>query len=189
VARLASLSATALRPAVRLGHSFELRVRHTLAGPARWTTLSALDAALSALDAALTSPLAQEAGERIRASPLAADVMEPLLRRVTASPEAERLIREVVSSRVIAGLLEELPDNDALWTLVDAIAQSPAVTEAISHQGFSFADQMAGVMRKRSQNADDHVERLARRLARRQPRDVGYSDAADARTETRPADG
>ena len=69
-------------------------------------------------------------------------------------------------------MLRELPDNDGLWALIDEIAQSPAVTEAISHQGLSFADQMAGVVRKHSRNADDRVEQLARRVARRHPRDA-----------------
>jgi hypothetical protein len=138
--------------------------------------LSALDSALSALEAALTSPLAQEAGERIMSSPLAVDVLEPLVQRAINSPEAERLIRELIDSRVTSALLHELPDNDELWALVDQIAQSPAVTEAISRQSLSFADQMAGVVRSRSRDADDRVERLARRLARRRPRDPAVVD-------------
>jgi hypothetical protein len=133
--------------------------------------LSALDAALLAIDAALTSPLAQEVGERIRASALP-ELIEPLIERAVDSPEAERLVGRVIDSRVINAAVRELLETDALWALVDEIAQSPAVTEAISRQGLSFADQMAGVVRQRSLNADDRLERLARRLARRAPRAV-----------------
>jgi len=133
--------------------------------------LSALDATLSTLDAVLTSPLADEAAERVRTSSLAVDVVAPLVRRTIDSPEAERLMRELVDSRLIGAALRELPDNDGLWTLIDEIAQNPAVTEAISHQGLSFADQMAAVVRKHSRTADDRVEGLARRIAHRQPRD------------------
>jgi hypothetical protein len=177
VATLASLSAAALRPAVDVGRL----ARHSFAGPARWTVLSALDAALSSLDAALTSPLAAEVGERIRTSAIAVDVLQPLLQRTIDSPEAERLMRNVVDSRVVSGLLNELPDNDELWALVDEIAQSPAVTEAISRQSLSFADQMAGVVRKRSLSADDRVERLARRLAHRRQRErVAADDGSPA---------
>jgi hypothetical protein len=156
------------------------RAREALAAPARALVLSATDATLSTLDAALTSPLAREVGERIRTSPLAVDVLEPLILRAIDSPGAERLIRELVDSRLTAAFLRELPDAAELWALVEEIAQSPAVTEAISRQGLSFADQMAGVVRKRSQNADDRVERLARRLARRPPRDVAPPDPTPA---------
>ncbi len=123
------------------------------------------------LDAAMSSPLAQEVGERIRASTLP-DVLEPLVQRLLDSPDMERLVRQMVDSRLINGLLEELPENAALWTLIDEIAQSPAVTNAISRQGLSFADQMADVLRSRSRDADDQLERIARRIVRRPARPV-----------------
>ncbi len=176
MATIASLSAAALRPAVEVGRRVDRRARPSLAGPARRAVLSTVDAALSSLDAALTSPLAAEVGERIRTSALAVDVLQPLLQRAIDSPEAERLMRNVVDSRLVSGLLAELPDNDGLWALIDEIAQSPAVTEAISRQSLSFADQMAGVVRSHSLSADDRVERLARRLARRRPRDSAAPD-------------
>lgn len=179
MATLASLSATALRPAARIGRS----ARDSLERPARWAVLSTVDAALSSLDGALKSPLAAEVGERISASHLTGDVLQPLLQRVIDSPEAERLMRQVVDSRLVSGFLDELPDNDELWRLVGLIAQSPPVTEAISHQSLSFADQMAGVVRKRSLNADDRVEQLARRLARRRQRDSAAADSGSTPAE------
>jgi hypothetical protein len=42
------------------------------------------------------------------------------------------------------------------------------VTAAISHQSVGFAEEMAGVVRDRSQKADARVERIARRLFRRE---------------------
>lgn len=160
-----------MRPAVRLGRDADRRTRRMLAGPARWTVLSGLDLTLAALDSALTSALAHEAGERIRASGLA-DTLEPLIGRAADSAEAERLVGRVIDSRVISAVVQRLLETDALWLAVDEIAQSPAVTEAISRQGVSFADQLAGVVRQRSGNADDRLERLARRLAHRPPRVV-----------------
>jgi hypothetical protein len=168
VATPASLTAAALRPAAQLG---------------RRTVLFAVDASLSALDAALSSSLAQEVGERIRASDLADDLgdrLEPLLGRAVDSPEAERLVGRVIDSRVITAAIQQLLETDALWALVDEIAQSPAVTNAIGRQGISFADQLAGVMRNRSRTADDQLEHLARRLARRPSRDVGPASDAPA---------
>jgi hypothetical protein len=64
----------------------------------------------------------------------------------------------------VARLLE----SEDLWLLVDEVARSPSVTEAISHQGVGFAEQMAGVVRARSRTADARVERLARRVLRRE---------------------
>ena len=57
--------------------------------------------------------------------------------------------------------------------MVDEIAQSPAVTEAISRQSVGFANQMAGVARERSRTADARLERIAARLTRRPPRTRG----------------
>ena len=57
-----------------------------------------------------------------------------------------------------------------LWLLVEEIAESPAVTDAITQQGFGFADEVAGGMRARSRNADAWLERTARRALRRPPR-------------------
>jgi hypothetical protein len=54
--------------------------------------------------------------------------------------------------------------------LVEEIAESPAVTDAITQQGFGFADEVAGGMRARSRNADAWLERAARRALRRPPR-------------------
>jgi uncharacterized membrane-anchored protein YjiN (DUF445 family) len=195
VAALPSLVGSALRPAAQLAGRAEKRARTAISAPARWVLLSALDSALSALDAALRSSIAEEAVERIKASPLADEVLEPLVGRVLDSPEAERLVRRVIDSRVIDAVLEELretealwvlidqimqqlPQTETLWLLIDEIAQSPSVTDAISRQGMSFADQLAGVMRNRSRNADDHLERVARRLARRAPRDVAPGNDA-----------
>ena len=163
---LASLGAAALRPAVGLGQRAESRARQAFAESARLVVLSAVDATLVGLDSAVTSPLAREIGERIRGSALS-EVMEPLVGRAIDSPEAERLVGRVIDSRVIDAAVRQLLETDALWVVVDEIAQSPAVTEAISRQGVSFADQMAGVVRQRSRSADDRLENLARRFARR----------------------
>ena len=46
--------------------------------------------------------------------------------------------------------------------MVDEIAQSPAVSDAIAHQGMSFADEMAGEVRTRSRRIDDRLARAPR---------------------------
>jgi hypothetical protein len=173
----ASLGAAALRPALQLARRVDRGAREALARPARWIVLTALDGTLAVLDTTLTSPLAEEVGERIRQSALP-DVLEPLLVRAVDSPEAERLVGRVIDSRVIDAAVAQLLESNALWALIDEIAQSPAVTNAISRQSVSFADQLAGVMRNRSRTADDQLEQFVRRIARRAPRDVAPPDAA-----------
>jgi hypothetical protein len=83
------------------------------------------------------------------------------------SPVVERLAAQVIESRLLDTIVERLLDSEDLWLLVDEIAQSPAVTDAISHQSVGFADQVAGQVRVRSRRADAGLERAARRLLRR----------------------
>ena len=54
-----------------------------------------------------------------------------------------------------------------MWALIDVIAQSPAVTDAITQQGAGFADQVAAEVRERSRSLDARLERGAWRLLRR----------------------
>ena len=153
-------------------------------GVARGATRLASDAALGALDLVLASRLAEEAAERVLASRLAEHIVAtalrgPLLDKAIAAvgPEIERIADQAVDSataehlvaRVIQGpLLDEavarLLESEDLWILVDEIASSPAVTDAISHQGMGLADEVGDVVRSRSRRADARLERAARRV-------------------------
>lgn len=193
---MASMTSIALWPAksaLRLGERAGGVAGHALARPARRTLLASLDSALSAGDSALRSTLAREAASRVLASPLAEDVLQrvalqvldspefrrslaeaidsptfdELTARALGSPEAERLVGLVIGSRLVDVAVERLLVSDALWLLINEVAQSPTVTAAISRQGMGFADQIAGAARERSRTADDRVERLAARLTRR----------------------
>jgi hypothetical protein len=138
----------------------------------------ATDLSLAALDAALASRLAREAMDRVVASSLveqtAARVLEgPELERVVAqaldSPAMERVVARVIESRLLDEAVERLLESEELWVLVEEIAQSPAVTDAITRQSLGFADQVAGGVRVRSRSADDWLERVVRRALRRRP--------------------
>jgi hypothetical protein len=167
------MSAAALGPRRGLGLLAGLggrasgRVRDELAAPARRVVLGGLDATLSGLDSALTSPLAQEVLDRILASAFADDLLDRIVSRIDDSPEAERLVGRVIDSRLVDVAMLQLLESEGLWTLVDQIARSPAVLEAVSSQGVGFANQMAGVVRDRSRMADDRLETLVRQVARR----------------------
>ena len=126
---------------------------------------------LRSVDLVLAWPVTEEALGRILDSPL----MERLPRRLAdrllaegiADEIAERLLDGPELERIVARLLE----SSDLWLLVDGIARSESVRNAISNQSVGFAEELAGEVRVRSQAADARVERLARRLLRRESAD------------------
>jgi hypothetical protein len=120
---------------------------------------------------AILAALEQPAAERMVADALESPGMERLMTRVVES----RLVEEMIV-RIVDETVARLPERQALWTLVDEVARSPAVTEAIGHQGMGFADQVAEDVRARSRHADARLERLARRLLRHPQRNGGPPD-------------
>lgn len=106
--------------------------------------------ALDALDALLTGEAIDLILERIEAAGVAQRV-------------AQRVLEDGIAEQVVGLLLE----SEELWVLVDEIARSPSVTEAITHQSAGFVDQVTDTVREHSREADAWVERAARRLRRR----------------------
>ena len=134
-------------------------------------------AALRIVDGLLAAGIAEDIARRILEGPeleriVVVAVESPAVARVAErvldSPQAERLVGRVIESRLLDEAVARLLESEDLWLLVDEVARSPSVTEAISHQGVGFAEQMAGVVRARSRTADARVERLARRVLRRE---------------------
>jgi hypothetical protein len=93
--------------------------------------------------------------------------LERVVGSVLESPVVERVAAQVIESRLLDTVVERLLDSEELWLMVDEIAHSPAVTDAIGQQSIGFADQVAGQVRIRSQRADARLERVARRMLRR----------------------
>jgi hypothetical protein len=98
---------------------------------------------------------------------LASDTAALAVDRIVRSDLIERAVDKLFDTRVLDEVVTRLLESEDLWLLVDEIARSPAVTEAIGSQTVGFADQIAGVVRDRSRTADDRVERAARRVLRR----------------------
>jgi hypothetical protein len=86
---------------------------------------------------------------------------------VLESAAAERLVARVIDSKLLDEVVRRLLESEDLWVLVEEIARSPAVSEAITRQSVGFADQVAGGVRTRSRSADAWLERAARRAVRR----------------------
>ncbi len=114
--------------------------------------------------------------EHLLASPRLQNAVEQVL----DSEGAKRLIDHFFESGLFERFIDRLLVSDALWRLVDDVAQSPSVTAAVSQQGLGFADQVGAEVRGRSRKADDWLERFAQGLIHRR-------SAAEAEVRERPA--
>lgn len=139
------------------------------------------------VDSAVRSRLAKDLIDVVVSGPLIEVVARAMIREqvvdriaVTAGPEIERIAaeamdtpaaRRIVAQAIDSGVVDEavarLLESEDLWLLVDEIARSPAVLEAVSSQGIGLADQVAEAVRDRSRSADARLERAARRVLRR----------------------
>ena len=119
--------------------------------------------------------LAEGLVEQVTLRVLEGPELERVVEVALQSPGAERVMLRVLESgiveqatmRVIDDTTERLRRSPGVWTLVEEIAASPAVTDAITRQGVGFADQVTEEIRERSSHADERLERAARRLLRR----------------------
>jgi hypothetical protein len=101
--------------------------------------------------------------------PLVDVIAEDLVRYAVVERIMDRLQAEGAVERMMDEAVARLLESEALWVLVEEVAQSPAVTDAVTQQGYGFADQVAGGVRARSRNADAWLEGKARRALRRGP--------------------
>jgi len=115
----------------------------------------------AALASAIRTGLAERAAAEL--------VDSGALARILDSDEMEELVGQVLDSRLLDTSVARVLASEELWILVEEVARSPAVTEAIAHQGVGFAGQVAGELGERSRRADARLERLARKLLRRRP--------------------
>lgn len=136
-----------------------------LAGP-ELERIVQMVAASEPLHDAISDALESPGAEHLLAAALESPVFARMLGQVVDS----RAVDETVA-RVVDETAQRLPQSQALWDLVDIIAGSPAVTEAIAQQSVGFADHVAGAVRERSKVADAKLERAAWSLLRRRNRD------------------
>jgi hypothetical protein len=128
-------------------------------------------ATIAIIDGALADGIADRVADRLLSGP----ELERIVARALEQPVVERIVNQVVAApviqdaiaRVADDAIARLRDSPAMWALIDEIAQSPSVAEAITQQGYGFADQVGDDIRERSRHADARLERLAWRLLRR----------------------
>lgn len=97
------------------------------------------------------------------------------------SEQAERLARRVLASPALEQLLVQAVESPALQQALNRLVQDPefqqALGEVLAQQTTGFAEHVVGAARKRAVAADDVLERLPRRLFRKQvwTGDPGYA--------------
>jgi 6-phosphogluconate dehydrogenase (decarboxylating) len=140
-------------------------IREIVLWPAREAGRRAERLTLATLDAVLASRVGAEAVDRVLDSELAKRAIARAVERVADEMGEGPALDSPAMDRLVARLLE----SRELWLVVEEIAQSPAVTDAITRQSIGFADQVAGQVRDHSRSADARLERAARRALRRPP--------------------
>lgn len=136
-----------------------------------------------AVDRVLDSPEL----ERVMLEVVESRRVQTALEVAISSEAATRLVDSFFDSGMFDRLIERLLESEALWYLVDEIAQSPSVMAAVSQQGLTFADQVGDQMRDRSSRADDWLERAARRVIHRRNRSAPDAPEAPAPEAPDPA--
>ena len=124
------------------------------------------------VDELLAHGVADQVAERILSGPeleriLEGEAMERFAERLLESPAAERLLAHVFDSSLLDAAVARVLASAQLWHVVEEIAGSPAVADAISRQGAGFADQVVDEVGERSRRADAFLERTAHRIFHR----------------------
>jgi len=90
-----------------------------------------------------------------------------------ATPDLERMLDRAFDGPlpdvVVKRMVDHVLESGELDRVVEHVAASPAVREAVAKQTASFGDEIAGRVRVRTAAADDLLEGWARALVRRQP--------------------
>lgn len=132
-------------------------------------TVALIDAGLAAEQrtrAALGAAASKVAFDALDAV-LAGDAIDRVLERIEATGVAQRIAERIIEDGIAEQIVTLLLESEELWVLVDEIARSPSVTEAITHQSAGFVEEITGTVRDRSRDADTWVQNAARRFARR----------------------
>lgn len=102
---------------------------------------------------------------------LAGEAIDRVLERIEATGVAQRIAERILEDGIAEQIVALLLESEELWVLVDEIARSPSVTEAITHQSAGFVDQITDTVRERSRDADTWVQSAARRFRPRRKSD------------------
>jgi hypothetical protein len=159
----ARLGSGLARPFIAVGGRLGTAALRPVAGVARATVGAGMRVERRAVAALLDSG----EPERLLTSVVSDPRVQAMVRQALESPGAQGVIDDFFASGLFDQFIVRLTASDALWRLVDEIAQSPTVTAALSQQGLGFADQIGRTARERSRQADVRIEGTVGRLRQR----------------------
>lgn len=128
------------------------------------------------VDRVLSQGIAEEIALRVVEGPelarildvaLGSEQMQATIAEALDSPALQRIAAQAIDSRLVDEVVRSLLTSEELWLLVAEVAESPQVTDALSRQTAGVAGQITDEVRERSRSADEWVERIAHRIARR----------------------
>jgi hypothetical protein len=118
--------------------------------------------------------IAAEVPAQVVSQALEAGVLDEVVTRALADDSVERTVERLLTGWFEGPLYDEVVNrvlaSAELWRLVDEIAHSPEVMEAITAGSASLAGEVADQVRRRTIVADDVAERITRKVLRRSPR-------------------
>ncbi len=153
-----------------LAVDLEQRLERSVTEAAEELLLNALDGLVASMlserviDRMLERAEAAGVAQRVADRLLDDGIAEQIATRALSGPELQRMLTTAFKSALPEELAGQLLASEAVWILVDEIARSPSVTQAIAHQSSGFLDEVAGKARDRSRHGDAVVQRLAHRL-------------------------
>jgi uncharacterized RDD family membrane protein YckC len=115
---------------------------------------------------AVESPAVERALVRVLQGPAVEEAMQGALH----SPAVERALVEALDSELVDTVWQRLLASDEAQKLVERIAEAPEVRAAITSQGVGFLDDIRREIGRVARRIDDGIERIVRRLTRRQQR-------------------
>jgi hypothetical protein len=81
---------------------------------------------------------------------------------ILSDPRTERAIVRIMESRLADELTDRVIESPELQRIVEHVAASAEVRAAVTYQTQGLADEVVSEVRRRSENADDAVERRVR---------------------------
>ena len=148
-------------------------LRRLLDGPAVDRIVVALIEA-RVVERAIAELIAAEVPTHVVVQVLEAGLLDEIVTRVLADESvhrtADRLLTRWFEGPLYDDVINRVLASPELWRLVDEIAKSPEVMEAITAGSASLVGEVADEVRSRTIVADDIAERITRKVLRRSPR-------------------
>jgi hypothetical protein len=170
---LASRWAGELTERLLMSPQADAALRRLLDGPAVDRIVVALVEA-RVIERATAELIAAEVPAHLVAQVLETGLLDEVVTRALADDSVERTVETLLTRWFEGPLYDDVVNrvlaSPELWRLVDEIAHSPEVIEAVAAGSASLAGEVAHQVRRRTIVADDVAERIARKVLRRSTR-------------------